>query len=236
MKKHLLIIVGLILLLTACGGNNNEDFNAEKNNHQSNEQENNTEEDVIEKESDTEEIIELTATEQMLNDIVDLMDEGLAFDTGSYEKDDVPKGEYVFVKFDGSGSYYSEVDGAGNIIDNENFDSFGYVEVHGAGEIESSGALINIETLDELGVSGAKELFEILNEVEDYNESGHYKVGLDIEPGEYSIESYGSGYVGLMSGPVGNSEIVENDNFNGSYTVTVKEGQYLVVSKAYIEK
>lgn len=181
-----------------------------------------------------EEIIELTAREELIQDLVLLFDEGLAFDTGSYVKGDIPKGEYVFSSFDDSGEYYSEEDASGDIIDNENFSSFGYVQVHEAGNLKTKGVLVNIEALENLEVSGAKELYEILNEVEDFSDAGWYKVGTDIDAGEYVIESYGSGYVAVMSGPVGDSSIVTNDNFDGRYSVNVEEGQYLNISRATI--
>lgn len=235
MKKYILLLVSA-LFLVACDDGENVNSNVEVEeevavNEQSNSE--NKEESEGTEESDQ---VELTESEKTIAIIIDLIDEGLAFDTGDYVKGDIPKGEYVFVKFEGSGSYYSEVDGAGNIVDNENFDSFGYVQVHESGDIETGGVLIDIESIDRLGVSGARELFEVLNDVEEYDESGYYKVGFDIDPGEYSIESYGSGYIGVMSGPVGNSEIIENDNFSGSYTVTIKDGQYLTLSKAYISE
>lgn len=91
-----------------------------------------------------------------------------------------------------------------------------------------------MEALDQLDVTGAKELYEVLNGVEDYSDSGWYKVGADIEPGKYVLESYGSGYVAVMSGPVGNSDILTNDNFDGRYSVHLQEGQYLTISRATI--
>ncbi|MUV39463.1 hypothetical protein JNUCC1_03341 [Lentibacillus sp. JNUCC-1] len=196
-------------------------------------------EEVEDKESEVEEVteeepIEPTPKEKMFADILDLIDEGKAFDTGSYIKGDIPKGEYAFVRFDGSGQYYSEEDSSGNIIGNENFDSFGYVQVHEAGNIESRGALINVDALNDLDASGAKEIYEVLNDLEDYKDAGWYKVGVDIDPGEYIIESYGEAYAAVMSGPVGNDGIVDNNIFNGRYSVNVSEGQYLVVSKGTI--
>ncbi len=182
----------------------------------------------------TTKVKELTKSDIMLMKIVGLIDEKLAFDTGDYIKGDIPVGEYAFVKFSGSGSYYEEEDAAGNIIDNENFDSFGYVKVYGFGNITTSGVLININAFEQLGVSSAKEIYEILNNQENYNQSGYYKVGVDIQPGSYTIESIGSGYYAIMAGPVGNSDIIDNDNFSGRTEVYVREGQYLDVSRAQI--
>lgn len=180
---------------------------------------------------------ELTESEKMVNMIISLMDEKLAFDTGSYIKGDIPKGEYAFVKFDGSGSYYSEEDLAGNIIDNENFDSFGYVTVHEVGNLETQGVLISINAFEKLEVSGAKEIYEILNNQSNYNQGGYYKVGTDIDAGTYLIESIGSdAYYAVMSGPVSGGDIVDNDIFSGRKQVTLKKGQYLTISRAQITK
>ena len=49
-----------------------------------------------------------------------------------------------YFKCYGSRAYYSEEDSAGNIIDNENFDSFGNVKVHAAGNLTTRGVLIRI--------------------------------------------------------------------------------------------
>lgn len=177
---------------------------------------------------------ELSESDKMLLKISDLIDDKLAFDTGDYINGDIPSGEYAFVKFSGSGSYYSEEDASGNIIDNENFDSFGYVKVHGVGNITTQGALINISAFEQLGVTSAKEIYQILNSQENYNQSGYYKIGTDIPAGKYVLESIGSGYYAIMSGPVGNSDIVDNDNFNGRTEINVRDGQYLKISRVQI--
>lgn len=179
----------------------------------------------------------LTESEKMIVKISSLVDEGLAFDSGDYIKGDIPAGEYAFIKFSGSGEYYSEEDSAGNIIDNENFDSFGYVKVHAAGNLTTRGVLVSINAFERLEVTGAKQLYEILNNQTDYNEGGYYKVGIDIPAGQYILESYGSGYWAVMTGPVGASDIVDNDNFNGRVSVNIKNGQYLTISRAtYIQQ
>ncbi len=183
------------------------------------------------------EIKEFTEAQKMLSKLVDLIDEGKAYDTGSYIKGDIVPGEYAFVKIGDTGSYYCEKDAAGNIVDNENFDSFGYVKVHGVGNLETDGALVSIDAFNELGVSGAKELYEVLHDQIDYNQGGYYKVGVDIEPGQYVVESIGgSGYWAIMTGPVSDSDIVDNDNFNGRASVNLSSGQYITISRATITK
>ncbi|RST59696.1 hypothetical protein D5F11_011380 [Siminovitchia terrae] len=230
--KRIIMFILVSIILVGCSIERESPEEREK--LKAKEQETIEQTDGLEEGYEVEEVIELTAQEQMLEDITDLFADDLAFDTGSYVKGDIPKGEYAFVTFEGSGQYYSEKDAGGNIIDNENFDSFGYVEVHEAGNIETSGVLVKVDALDELEVSGAKELYETLNNTEEYMDSGWYKVGVDIDPGEYVIESFGDGYVAVMTGPVGNNEIINNENFNGRYSVNVQEGQYLVISRGTI--
>lgn len=182
-------------------------------------------------ETEKEESKPKTAKELMFDKVLGLIDTKDAFDTGSYTKGDIPVGEYAYVPFDGSGKYYSEKDSAGNIIDNENFDSFGYVFVQGAGNLETQGVLIKIGAFKKLSVKSAKEIYEKLNDIKDYEESAYYKVGTDIAPGTYIIQSFSEGYAAVLSGPVGNSDIVDNENFNGKYSVSVSVGQYLKVSR-----
>lgn len=237
MRKLLFLLFVSVFLLSACGSSESEETTSTGNEEESNEVEDveNAEEE-FDLEEDEEDLYEeeLTEQEETIQQLVHLFDEGVAFDAGSYTKGDIPEGEYAFVTFEGSGEYYSEVDASGDIIDNENFSSFGYVYVHEAGNIETSGALIDVDSLEELDVEGAKELYEVMNESEDYSDSGWYKVGVDIEPGEHKFKSYGSGYIAAMSGPVGKNEIVQNDNFDGEYSIKLQEGQYLVISKATI--
>jgi hypothetical protein len=177
---------------------------------------------------------EKTPQQKMIENISALFASKQAFDAGSYIKGDIPTGEYAFITFDGSGQYYVEKDTAGNIIDNENFDSFGYIFVHEAGNIQTDGVLISTAAFETLAVSGAKQIYETVNNVQNYVDSAWYKVGVDIQPGQYVIESYGEGYVAVMAGPVGKSDIVDNENFNGRYSTTVTNGQYLQISKAKI--
>lgn len=172
--------------------------------------------------------------EKLFDSLKVLLDSKQAFDTGSYVKGDIPAGEYAFVSFEGSGKYYVEKDSADNIIDNESFDSFGYVYVHGRGNIETQGLLVKTTSLPKLNVSGAKQLYEILNDTSNFKDAGYYKIGMDLPAGKYVIESLGEGYMAKMSGPVGKSDIIDNEMFNGRYSVTVSKGQYLNISNAFL--
>lgn len=220
--KVLGIIVALFLLI---GIFSPADKKEDQNNNQASEAPQSSQE-VTEEEPKPK-----SAQELMLEKISGLIDSGDAYDTGSYVKGDVPAGDYIFMRFAGSGAYYSEEDSAGNIVDNENFDSFGYVHVHGVGNIQTSGVLIKVGALKKLDVKSAKEVYEKLNNISDYKDSAMYKVGTDIAPGSHTIESYGEAYVEIMSGPVGNNSIVDNEIFNGKYSVSVSAGQYLKVSR-----
>lgn len=180
---------------------------------------------------------ELTESEKMIVKLSELIDEKLVFDTGNYVEGDIPAGEYAFVKFGDTGSYYEEEDAAGNILDNENFDSFGYVKVHAVGNLETDGVLISTSAFEKLGVSGAKEIYEILNEKSNWNQAGYYKVGLDIEAGDYIIESVGSeGYYSINSGPVSGGKIVKNGFVDGKSSIKLKKGQYIELSRLKITK
>ena len=121
-------------------------------------------------------------------------------------------------------------------LDYENFDSFGYVKVHAAGNLTTRGVLISINAFEKLEVSGAKQIYEILNNQTDYHDGGYYKVGVDIPAGQYVLESYGSGYWSVMTGAVVSSDIVDNDNFNGRASVNVRDGQYLTISRSSYTK
>ena len=224
-KTTLKVIGAIIVLFILIGIFTPSDEKKDQNNSQTSETSQTTQE------TKKEEPKPKTAKELMFEKVTGLISSKDAFDTGSYVKGDIPAGEYAFVPFEGSGKYYSEEDSAGNILDNENFDSFGYVYVQGAGNLQTQGVLIKIGAFEKLGVKSAKEIYEKLNDVSDYKDSAMYKVGVDIAPGAYTIESYGQGYVEVMSGPVGNSDIVDNENFSGKYSVSVGAGQYLKVSK-----
>ena len=161
-----------------------------------------------------------------------LVKRGLAFHSGSYAKGSIPSGQYVFISK--TGGYYSET-ANGEILDNENFSSFGYVYVHGLGDIKTRGLLVKLKGLKELGYSGAKDAYENLTKQTNYQASGHYLVGTDIRAGSHILKSNGSGYVEVNRGPVGQSNIITNDNFNGTKTILVNVGEYVKLSRAMMQ-
>jgi hypothetical protein len=193
-----------------------------------------TKQDNATQKEETPKPVEETPKEKMLKSIKALINSKQAFDSGDYIKGDIPAGDYAFIAFEGSGKYFEETDASNNILDNENFDSFGYVYIHATGNIKNSGVLISTTSFPTLGVTGAKQIYEVLNDVHDYKDAGIYKVGVDIPAGTHIIQSQGEAYVESSSGPVGNGEIVQNNNFNGRYSISVSNGQYLTVSRGTI--
>lgn len=160
-----------------------------------------------------------------------LVASGSAFAPGSYAKGSIREGEYIFIGK--KGGYFSE-ELNGQIIDNENFPSFGYVYVHGIGDVETRGYLISAQALKQLGYTSPLALYRSLTQQPGYNFSGTYKGGVDIPAGSYIVRSAGSAYVSVNSGPLGKSDIVWNANFNGTKSVDLESGQYLDVERASI--
>lgn len=68
--------------------------------------------------------------------------------------------------------------------------------------------------------------------------SGTYKVGSDIEAGEYKLTCTSSvgAYWEVTNSSSPDADIVGNDNFDGSTYVTVNDGQYLKLSRCTAEK
>lgn len=160
-----------------------------------------------------------------------LVSAGQAFEPGSYAKGTIPKGEYAYV---GRNEGYFGEELNGQIIDNQIFPSFGYVYVHGIGDIKTDGFLLSSTALKKLGYASASDVYRSLTKQEAYNFSGMYKVGTDLPAGNYVIKSAGDGYVSVNTGPVGNSEIAWNDNFHGTKSANLTNGQYIELNKASI--
>lgn len=71
------------------------------------------------------------------------------------------------------------------------------------------------------------------------SQEGMFKVGTHLKAGEYKLKTTSSSagyYAVYSSSKQGLSHIVKNSNFNGSAYVTVKNGQYLVLSRCSIDK
>ena len=81
----------------------------------------------------------------------------------------------------------------------------------------------------------AKDAYELTGRLlfEDKIEAGQYKVGEEIDPGEYVFFSdSSSGYFAVTSDANGD-DIIENDSFDYNSIMTVQDGEYLELSRCY---
>jgi hypothetical protein len=137
---------------------------------------------------------------------------------------DIPAGEYLIIS-DGMGYYEVTKDSSGtldSIISNDNFSNTRYITV-------SENQYLEIKRSKMLPASDAEPQMPVNGE---YPE-GMYKVGKDIPAGEYKIASTGEmGYYELAKNSIGTLDsIVSNDNFEGEKYITIKDGQYLTLTR-----
>ena len=141
---------------------------------------------------------------------------------------DLPEGAYVLV-CTGSSAYfaYSTDANGDDIIENDNFEGHSIVDVQ-------SGEYLEIKRcyavpLDE--VPG-------FDPADGYLPEGCYIAGKHIAAGEYKVEmnpdaNYAA-YVCVYS-DARRTDIVTNDNFDGSRYITVEDGQMLVIKRASVK-
>lgn len=149
---------------------------------------------------------------------------GTDLDAGTYKLTCSDSNGYLEVCKDSTGSFNS-------IVANENFTTFTYITVKNGQYFSFQGANAVIAT--------AADPYKPVNGI--YGD-GMYKVGFDIPAGEYKIyvdedSLMGTGYCEVSTGcghTIG--DIISNDNFEGSKYLTVKDGQYLTLTGAYIKK
>ncbi|MBQ1847431.1 MAG: hypothetical protein II135_05440 [Clostridia bacterium] len=135
---------------------------------------------------------------------------------------DIPAGEYVlFVTNSGYMGYFSVSSDANgnNIIFNDNFDYNSIITIKDGQYLELSRCYaIDIDFVPTI----------------DKSKGTMFKVGLHIPAGEYKIAASDSQYMGyycIYESSLQN-KIISNDNFNGSRYITVKNGQYLKLSRS----
>ncbi len=153
------------------------------------------------------------------------------YKSGNYKVgEDIPAGEYkistdtmgyVEVSKDSSGEFDS-------IITNDNFSTFIYLTVE-------DGQYLKLQLSEAVLAEDAPPY-----DAEEGYGPGEYKVGYDIPAGEYNIqaeEDAPMAYVEVSKDSKGGLDsIITNDNFEGNKYITVKDGQYLKLQMAYIEK
>ena len=146
--------------------------------------------------------------------------------------EDLDPGEYILVKNEGEfmGNYDITTDTTGDMessIDSNAFENFSYIEVKKGQYLQLDKCTLYIPS--ELG-----DKFDFSNEKELTN--GMFRVGKDVEPGEYKLEivndddnaqGWYSLYNNLGGGYKGGPDLQDSDYFSGSKLITLKEGQYL---------
>ena len=156
-------------------------------------------------------------------------DELEQYDAGMYKVGtDIPAGEYIL---DPSAMAYYQVasDSTGaleSIVSNDNFSGTRYITV-------SDGQYLTLTSCTAYPASYVPD-----GKVKNDNLSGGmYKVGVDIEAGEYKVTPEGDGYYEVDSSSAGTLDaIVANENFSSDVYVTVADGQYLKLSGATLVK
>lgn len=179
MKKRIissvLAISMLTLIISVCAGCSKND-NSSDNSSQTAIAENNAKQNE---------------QKQFIEKIKDLIRNGQAYDAGEYEMLEIEDGQYAFINFNGNG--YCKINLSDEIRGWENFVSFGYVKIYKGYSVKTNGILINCESFEELGVSGAKEIYEKMHGIENYDGPGMYWIDHDIPSGVYKIESKSGG-------------------------------------------
>ena len=135
---------------------------------------------------------------------------------------DLPAGEYLFVVTDTSGGYVcvSADSNKDDIIENEN------VELCWLATVENGQYL---EVRDCAFIHA--ELGTLNTNADGSFSAGMYRVGVDIPEGEYKLTSNDDGgYWCIYKNSELPLDIVNNDLFDVSAYVTVKDGQYLKIS------
>lgn len=139
---------------------------------------------------------------------------------------EIAPGEYVLMVTSQFGGYYSiksdSTGGFGSIISNGNFNYNAIITVKDGQYLE----------LSRCTLSPISEMPQI-----DYTKGTMFKVGYHIPAGEYKLKSTSkySGYFCVRSSLGGTlQDIVTNNNFEGQAYITVKDGQYLELSRSTI--
>lgn len=145
---------------------------------------------------------------------------------------DLPAGEYILFNETVLPSYYQvTTDSTGSlesIVSNDNFNGNRYITV-------SEGQYLEFREAKGYTLENAPELKPVNGRYEE----GMYKVGRDIDPGEYKlipISESVSSYVEVAKDSKGSVySIVSNDNFQSEKYISISKGQYIKLIGCYIE-
>jgi len=141
---------------------------------------------------------------------------------------DMPAGEYVLMA--NSMAYYQATkDSTGqleSIISNDNFSNRSIITV-------VDGQYLTLRNCTAYAFNDAPK---VKLSADGFLPEGMYKVSIDLPAGEYKATADSMGYAEVSSNSshdMGN--IVSNDNFQGEKYITVKDGQYLKLTRAKIK-
>lgn len=146
-----------------------------------------------------------------------------SYGAGSYRVGkDLPAGEYKLFCSGSHGYFcvYPDTTKA-DILSNANFTTCTYISVSDGQLLEVSGATF-VPSSEATPTSTATG-------------DGTYKVGFDIPAGEYEVVQNGGsmGYYSILdSCDAVNSNIINNDNFEGNSFISVSDGQFLELSRS----
>ncbi len=143
------------------------------------------------------------------------------YEAGTYKVGtDFEAGPYILLADDG-GYFSVSSDANGNdILFNDNFDFNALIEV-------KDGEFIKLSRC----VAVDMEEFYLSNTVSIEQNGGTFRVGFDIQPGEYKLTADSDrGYYCIYE-DLRQDAIIANDNFDKSTYVELKEGQYILISR-----
>lgn len=136
---------------------------------------------------------------------------------------DLPAGEYLFLSGSSTKAYVcaSSDSNQDDIIENENFSNSFFMTVEDGQYLEAKRCYF----------LNASDYTVRINEDGTFGD-GMYRVGIDIPAGEYRLTAEEDrGYWCLYNNSNIPFDIEDNDNFEGSAYVTVREGQYLIIKR-----
>lgn len=144
------------------------------------------------------------------------------FESGQYKVGtDIEAGEYVFFTESGKGYFSVSTDSNGSdIIANDNFSYNSIMRIE-------DGEYLKLSRCYAVPIEEAQEL--------PINKANMFKIGIHLSAGEYKLLTEEKGYYGIYSDDR-QQDIVANDNFDSMSYITVSDGQYLKLSRCYIEQ
>ena len=149
--------------------------------------------------------------------------ENSEFSSGQYKVGtDIPSGEYMVIA-NGKGYFCVSSDSNGNdIIFNDNFETNSIITI-------KDGEYLNLSRCTAYPFDAYCEL----NTIDTTKPGTMLKIGVNLDAGEYKLSADDRGYYCIFDSSR-HDNIIANDNFTGQAYVTVKDGQYLVLSRCTI--